>query len=61
VKTIQKTTDSGGYLLRTKIRSAIEYLDQLYQYGQVGKNIINPLQQESFEEEMPSLEGVLED
>jgi hypothetical protein len=61
VRTIQKTTDSGRYLLRTKIRSAIEYLDQLYQYGQVGKNIINPLQQESFEEEMPSLEGVLED
>jgi hypothetical protein len=61
VRTIQKTTDSGRYLLRTKIRSAIEYLDQLYQYGQVGKNSINPLQQESFEEEMPSLEGVLED
>jgi hypothetical protein len=61
VKIIQKTTDTGGYLLRTKIRSAIEYLDQLYQYGEVGKSTVNSLQVISFEEEMPSLDDVWED
>ena len=61
IRDMQKTTEAGGYLLRTKIRSAIEYLDQLYQYGEVGRSTINTLQKESFEEEMPSLEGMLED
>jgi len=40
VRTIQTTTDSGGYLLRTKIRSAIEYLDQLYQYTVLKKRCL---------------------
>ncbi len=34
VETLARATRSGGYLLRTKIRAAIEYLDQMYQYGQ---------------------------
>lgn len=61
VNVIQKTTDSSGYLLRTKIRSAIEYLDQLYQYGEIGRTTVNSLQMMSFEEEMPSLDGGEED
>lgn len=28
-----KASSSSGYLLRTKLRTAIEYLDQVYQYG----------------------------
>lgn len=31
-----RATDPYGYLLRTRIRAAIEMLDQLYQYGKVG-------------------------
>lgn len=51
----------GGYLLRTKIRAAIEFLDQLYQYGEAGKTKIDELGQETFEEEeeVPSLEELL--
>ena len=51
--------DSGGFLLRSKIRSAIEYLDQLYLYGDVGKSSFAQLSQESFaedEESGPSVE-----
>ncbi len=47
-------------LLRTKIRSSIEYLDQLYQYGNVGQSIVRSLDKERFEEEMPSLDSILE-
>ena len=52
----------GGYLLRTKIRAAIEFLDQLYQYGEAGHTRIDELGRETFEEEeeIPSLEDVLE-
>ncbi len=46
-------TQSGGYLLRTKIRSAIEFLDQLYLYGKAGKTTINELGEETFAEEVP--------
>ena len=41
-----KALQSGGYLLRTKIRAAIEFLDQLYQYGKAGKTVINELGKE---------------
>lgn len=34
IETMAGVTESGGYLLRTKIRAAIEFLDQLYQYGE---------------------------
>ena len=49
-------TESGGYLLRTRIRAAIEYLDQLYQYGAASESVTAPLQQERYDEdETPEL------
>ncbi len=56
VESLSEVTQSGGYLLRTKIRVAIEFLDQLYQYGKAGKTTINELGKEVFEEDTPSLE-----
>ena len=56
LETIMEATNSGGYLLRTKLRAAIEFLDQLYQYGKIGKTAINELGKESFEEDIPLLE-----
>lgn len=56
IASLMEATQSGGYLLRTKIRAAIEFLDQLYQYQKVGKTTINELGKETFEEEIPSLE-----
>lgn len=53
---LMEATRSGGYLLRTKIRAAIEFLDQLYQYNQAGKTVINELGKEVFTEDVPSLE-----
>lgn len=58
-QTIADATESGGYLLRTKLRAAIEFLDQLYQYGEVRDTRIAALTGESFEEDMPSLEEIL--
>lgn len=49
-------TQSGGFLLRTKIRAAIEFLDQLYQYGKAGKTVVNELGEETFEEDIPALD-----
>ena len=49
-------TQSGGYLLRTKIRSAIEFLDQLYQYGRAGSTAINELGEETLTEDVPQIE-----
>lgn len=48
-------TGNRGYLLRTKLRSAIEYLDQLYQYGDAGDTLIDELENELYDE-IPSLE-----
>ena len=42
-----------GYYLRTKIRAAIEYLDQLFQYGDTGAITAGELEQETYEEEIP--------
>jgi hypothetical protein len=53
-------TGSSGYLLRTKLRSAIEYLDQLYQYGDAGETQVDELESELYEE-IPSLELLRED
>lgn len=50
-ETIYSATESGGYLLRTKIRAAIELFDQLYQYGEAGKIKVTELGKESFEED----------
>jgi len=44
---------SRGYYLRTKIRAAIEYLDQLFQYGDVGRITAGELDQETYNEEIP--------
>lgn len=55
---LAEATQSGGYLLRTKIRAAIEFLDQLYQYGKAGHTTINELGQEKFTEDVPSLEDI---
>ena len=58
---IVKATQAGGYLLRTKIRAAIEFLDQLYQYGEAGDTKIGQLGSERFDEDdnVPDLEEVL--
>lgn len=55
VSALTEATQSCGYLLRTKIRAAIEFLDQLYQYGKAGHTTINELGQETFTEDIPSL------
>ena len=52
---IYRATEAGGFLLRTKIRGAIELLDQLYQYGEVGNIRVGKLTAESLEEEIPDL------
>jgi hypothetical protein len=44
-------TDRYGYLLRTRIRAAIEMLDQLYQYGEVGELRVGELGHITFEED----------
>ena len=44
---------SRGYYLRTKIRAAIEYLDQLFQYGDAGIITAGELDQETYDEEIP--------
>lgn len=49
---IYDATEGAGYLLRTRIRAAIELLDQLYQYGEAGKIRITELGKESFEEDV---------
>lgn len=59
IKEIVKASLDSGYLLRTRLRCAIEILDQLYQYGEAGSIKTRGLSSESYEEEVPSLEGVL--
>ena len=51
-----KVTDAAGHLLRTKIRAAIEFLDQLYQYGEAGDMKITELGRESLDEEEPEID-----
>ncbi len=60
METIWHVTKSGGYLLRTQIRAAIELLDQVYQYGETGNTRIDELGKESFEEDVPSLDDIVE-
>ena len=50
-ETLYASTEGGGYLLRTRIRAAIELLDQLNQYGEAGKLKLTELGRESFEED----------
>ena len=56
VASLAESTQAGGYLLRTKIRAALEFLEQLYQYGKAGKTIINELGEETFAEDVPEIE-----
>ena len=61
-RTIYDATQAGGYLLRTKIRASIEFLDQLYQYGKAGDTRIAALGTESYDEdeevpELPEIKG----
>ena len=56
ISSLVESTQSGGYLLRTKIRAAIEFLDQLYQYGKAGKTTVNELGEETFTEDAPLIE-----
>lgn len=56
IDSLAEATQSGGYLLRTKIRAAIEFLDQLYQYGKAGKTMINELGEEVYTEDVPAIE-----
>ena len=54
------TALNAGYLLRTKIRTAIELLDQLYQYGEAGSITIGDMMSGSYEE-IPSLDELNEE
>lgn len=56
---IRKIEESGGYLLRSKIRSAIEYLDQLYLYHSEGTTTLTALQEETYD--VPSYEELFEE
>ncbi|MDA8441627.1 MAG: DUF2791 family P-loop domain-containing protein [Peptococcaceae bacterium] len=57
VREVLKASENRGYLLRTKIRAAVELLDQLYQYGQAGDIRINELGEPQYQdEELPSLD-----
>ena len=56
---IRKIEESGGYLLRSKIRSAIEYLDQLYLYHSEGTATLTALQEETYE--IPTYEELFEE
>jgi hypothetical protein len=49
-----------GYLLRTRIRGIVERLDQLYQYGAAGDVTVGELGDVSFEEDVVSLDGLLD-
>ncbi len=57
IEELSRATDAGGYLLRTKIRAAIEFLDQMYQYGEAEGTEIGSLVTETFEEDTPDLSG----
>ena len=53
IEDLCETAWSCGLLLRTKIRAAIEYLDQLFQYGDTGSITAGELEQETYQEETP--------
>ncbi len=51
IESLVKASQNGGYLLRTRIRAAIELLDQEYQYGEAGEAVIGIVAESSYEEE----------
>jgi hypothetical protein len=54
--------EKHGYLLRTRIRTVVETLDQLYQYGETSEIRVNALGETTFEEgaEDASLDAFVE-
>lgn len=61
VKEILKKSNSSGYLLRSKIRVAIEVLDNLYIYRDSGDVGIGDLESKKLDPDLPDLEQELED
>jgi hypothetical protein len=61
VKEILKKSNSSGYLLRSKIRVAIEYLDNLYIYRDAGNVVIGDVVSTLLNSGIPDLEQELED
>lgn len=62
VREVLKATETRGYLLRTRIRAAVELLDQLYQYGQAGNIQINDLGEPHYwEDDLPSLDECVQE
>jgi Protein of unknown function (DUF2791). len=62
VREVLKATETRGYLLRTRIRAAVECLDQLYQYGQAGNIQINALGEPKYlEDELPALDECVQE
>lgn len=57
VESLLESSMSGGFLLRTRIRAAIETLDQLYQYGDAGQTRFGALDEVRLDD-VPSLEGL---
>lgn len=57
---VLKAIKSSGFLLRTKIRAAIEFFDQLYLYGEAGDTQVTELGEERFvEDDTPSVDEIL--
>ena len=54
-ETMLAEISGSGFLLRTRIRAAIEFLDQLYLYGSAGETRITALGTECYEEDTPDL------
>lgn len=52
IEKLVKASQSGGYLLRTRIRAAIELLDQEYQYGEAGEAVIGTVAEGTYGEEL---------
>ncbi|MDR2087843.1 MAG: ATP-binding protein [Clostridiales Family XIII bacterium] len=57
VEELLSAVEKHGYLLRTRIRTVVEMLDQLYQYGETDDIRINELSRVTFEEEDASLDA----
>jgi len=63
INSVFTATEKSGYLLRTRIRTAVELLDQHYQYKTAGNITVNELEQTKFGEDdaLLSLESLLEE
>ncbi|MBK5200678.1 MAG: DUF2791 family P-loop domain-containing protein [Spirochaetaceae bacterium] len=61
INEILKKSNSSGYLLRSKIRVAIEFLDNLYIYQDAGNVVIGEVESTKLDTELPDLEYELED